>query len=601
MPSTPTDRLSGLTTSVAVKGPCRTVSTSNITLSGLQTVGSVTVVENDRVLVKGQTDQTENGIYNASTGSWTRAKDFDGNRDVVQGTIVPVVNGASGANLYEVTAANPITIGTTSITFSLRYGANIRYDITEAETSALVTPTDYAYPPLHAFRYMTSAQVADVLTRAATLDVGPAIRDLVAVAQASGGTGYCPAGSYLIRRVAGGDSQWNGIHIPYTHVFNYPQHAVLQGDGTSTVFLAGDNNMTVFRLSDSRNVLRFFDIDGNSKTGVTGLSLIGSDTSNAALAEHIDWNLVSFVNINGCAEGLELESPSAGGCYYNRFEYMRMYNNTRHIRLRDNADASGTNRNLFFGVQMNGGNCGVDIDGADTCTFMFCTFETIADGTSPLATPTAFRTNSVGSLSGALTSNHTLIGCYAEGCTLDLDCGNRRITILGGNMGGQSVSKIVGAATPDSTIGGDYPYTLRSLILGGRVQSDGLGMAPRAGALTDFSMPSVTTSSNQSGAFPFNADGHLIMKARSAAGACLVWASGATPAVRGHIDDLGNFVIGNAAIATNATDGFAYVPGCAGTPTGTPTAKTGRVPIVVDTTANKLYFYSSGAWRDAGP
>jgi hypothetical protein len=70
---------------------------------------------------------------------------------------------------------------------------------------------------------------------------------------------------------------------------------------------------------------------------------------------------------------------------------------------------------------------------------------------------------------------------------------------------------------------------------------------------------------------------------------------------RARIPAAGGMVIGTAAIATNATDGFLYVPGCAGTPTGTPTAYTGRVPIVVDTTNNKLYFYSGGAWRDAGP
>jgi hypothetical protein len=63
-----------------------------------------------------------------------------------------------------------------------------------------------------------------------------------------------------------------------------------------------------------------------------------------------------------------------------------------------------------------------------------------------------------------------------------------------------------------------------------------------------------------------------------------------------------SFVAGaQAALATNATDGFLYVPTCAGTPTGTPTAITGMAPIVVNTTNNKLYFYSGGAWRDAGP
>lgn len=67
------------------------------------------------------------------------------------------------------------------------------------------------------------------------------------------------------------------------------------------------------------------------------------------------------------------------------------------------------------------------------------------------------------------------------------------------------------------------------------------------------------------------------------------------------IDSAGNIVPGTAAIATNATNGFLYVPTCAGTPTGTPTTYTGRSPIVVDSTNNKLYFYSGGAWRDAGP
>jgi hypothetical protein len=71
---------------------------------------------------------------------------------------------------------------------------------------------------------------------------------------------------------------------------------------------------------------------------------------------------------------------------------------------------------------------------------------------------------------------------------------------------------------------------------------------------------------------------------------------------RARITSTGNVVAGGSvALATTATDGFLYVPTCAGTPTGTPTAITGMAPIVVNTTNNKLYFYSGGAWRDAGP
>lgn len=55
-------------------------------------------------------------------------------------------------------------------------------------------------------------------------------------------------------------------------------------------------------------------------------------------------------------------------------------------------------------------------------------------------------------------------------------------------------------------------------------------------------------------------------------------------------------IVGNAAIATNATGGFLYIPSCAGTPSGTPVTNTGRIPIVYDSTNNFLYIYNSG-WK----
>lgn len=62
-----------------------------------------------------------------------------------------------------------------------------------------------------------------------------------------------------------------------------------------------------------------------------------------------------------------------------------------------------------------------------------------------------------------------------------------------------------------------------------------------------------------------------------------------------RISGLGNIVIGNeAALATNATNGFLYIPTCAGTPTGVPTAYTGKVALVFDTTNSKLYVYNGG-------
>lgn len=113
------DRVDGVTASVAVKAPVRVATTANITLSGTQTIDGVAVVAEDRVLVKDQTTASANGIYVAKSTAWERAKDFDGNRDVVTGTIVMVTAGTANANTYwRVSASNPITIGTSSLTFA---------------------------------------------------------------------------------------------------------------------------------------------------------------------------------------------------------------------------------------------------------------------------------------------------------------------------------------------------------------------------------------------------------------------------------------------------------------------------------------------------
>ena len=55
-------------------------------------------------------------------------------------------------------------------------------------------------------------------------------------------------------------------------------------------------------------------------------------------------------------------------------------------------------------------------------------------------------------------------------------------------------------------------------------------------------------------------------------------------------------VVGNQALATNATEGFLYIPTCAGTPTGVPTARTGRVALIYDTTNFQFWIYD-GAWK----
>ena len=63
------------TKSLDTEDSCVCATTANITLSGTQTIDTISVSADDRVLVKNQTDASENGIYLCKSGSWVRTDD----------------------------------------------------------------------------------------------------------------------------------------------------------------------------------------------------------------------------------------------------------------------------------------------------------------------------------------------------------------------------------------------------------------------------------------------------------------------------------------------------------------------------------------------
>lgn len=116
---TSVDRIQGLSGSLAVKPPCRLATTANITLYGLQSIDGVTTALGDRVLVKDQTTTSENGIYDADDGSWTRSRDADGSNDAVTGTMVVVTAGSTHADtVWRVTTTGTVVFGSSNITFA---------------------------------------------------------------------------------------------------------------------------------------------------------------------------------------------------------------------------------------------------------------------------------------------------------------------------------------------------------------------------------------------------------------------------------------------------------------------------------------------------
>jgi len=96
----------------------RAATTANITLSGEQTIDGVSVVADDRVLVKDQTAATENGIYKASAGAWSRWVDSDADAELRRHRVIVREGTANGGKVFKNTNASAITIGATNIVYA---------------------------------------------------------------------------------------------------------------------------------------------------------------------------------------------------------------------------------------------------------------------------------------------------------------------------------------------------------------------------------------------------------------------------------------------------------------------------------------------------
>lgn len=113
------------------KDSVRAASTANITIASAlingATMDGVTLATGNRVLLKDQTAGAENGIYVVvASGAASRAVDADTSAEVTAGMAVTVEEGtANGDKIWQLTTNNPITLGTTSLTFSPLGGSGV--------------------------------------------------------------------------------------------------------------------------------------------------------------------------------------------------------------------------------------------------------------------------------------------------------------------------------------------------------------------------------------------------------------------------------------------------------------------------------------------
>ena len=136
-------RLSGF------KIPVKVATTANLDLDGTETIDGIAVVAGDRVLVKNQTAPSENGIYVASTGAWSRADDSTTQTGIVGCLVHVIVGTANGGTSFVNTNTGPVVVDTTSITYAEHNATDLSQhsvtelnDVTNAGSGAIITSSE---------------------------------------------------------------------------------------------------------------------------------------------------------------------------------------------------------------------------------------------------------------------------------------------------------------------------------------------------------------------------------------------------------------------------------------------------------------------------
>lgn len=112
------------------KQPVRAATTANGTLASAyengDTVDGVTLATGDRILIKDQTTQTENGIYTVNaSGAPTRATDCDSAAELTSATVLVQAGTANADKAFTQTTDSP-TIGTNNIVW-VQFGGGTSY------------------------------------------------------------------------------------------------------------------------------------------------------------------------------------------------------------------------------------------------------------------------------------------------------------------------------------------------------------------------------------------------------------------------------------------------------------------------------------------
>jgi hypothetical protein len=328
------------------KASVAAATTTNITLSGTQTIDGVSVVATNRVLVKDQSAPAENGIWVCAAGAWARATDMDAWAEVPR-ALVPVLAGTVNANTTWVsTNGTGGTIGTTAITFT-------RIPI----AAPVVYPSAWAGPYSQQLVHNDSGSSAKAANKAAIQAViDYAYTNGLQTINISAGIFYCDPGIYLDAP----NNLRNSLTVPT--IFNFSLALVGAGgpgnheghgtqlrwtDNTTNALIVGTGQgMTVRGLSvlgptgatsrkalpaNGKGILIAGGSGGSTRTLLENVMVenfstgVDQGSNNAALADAVTLRKCHLAN---CFRGHAINGTQN---YINSHEECVFSNNTTHI------------------------------------------------------------------------------------------------------------------------------------------------------------------------------------------------------------------------------------------------------------------------------
>ena len=162
---------------ISWKAPVTAGTTGNITLSGTQTVDGVVLVAGNTVLVKNQTDNTKNGIYQVNAGAWTYATGSTTWASYVS-AIVFIEYGGQGGSAWYCLAQPGGTLGSTSMVWS-NFSAAASYS---AGTGLTLSGYQFSITPVGTAATYGSASSVPVFVTNASGQVSSVTNTSIAIA-----------------------------------------------------------------------------------------------------------------------------------------------------------------------------------------------------------------------------------------------------------------------------------------------------------------------------------------------------------------------------------------------------------------------------------